>query len=63
MHRADLQQLLVDAVREAGVSLQADAGVTGIDAGQRMNVQLSNGDRLESEAEALLVERADQLAR
>ncbi|MEJ6024017.1 FAD-dependent monooxygenase [Ramlibacter sp. PS4R-6] len=50
LHRADLQHLLLDAAREAGVDLHVDAAVAEVAMDARVRMQLSNGQSVEADA-------------
>jgi salicylate hydroxylase len=53
LHRADLQQLLLRAVGDAGVPLTLGARVTGVHAAGRVHAQLADGGQVEADALAI----------
>jgi salicylate hydroxylase len=50
LHRADLQQILLEATREAGAGLHVGAGVASAASNSRVTARLSNGDDEECDA-------------
>lgn len=51
VHRADLQQMLLDATRSEGALLHLNAGVTGVDASDdRLALRLANGEIAHADA-------------
>lgn len=50
VHRADLQRILLDAAREAGVDLRVDARVTGLVAADRVEASLQDSSTVRADA-------------
>jgi salicylate hydroxylase len=50
MHRADLQQVLLDAARNAGAALLPGTEVRAVDSSDRVVAQLANGKAVEADA-------------